>query len=49
MKFNPLKSSEYIYIYLPKESEKFTKVSPNQIIRTILTKEMLDQNNILLI
>ena len=33
---------------MPTESES-TKVSPNWIIRTIMTKEELDQNYILLI
>ena len=33
---------------MPTESKKSTYVSPNQIIRTILTKEGLDQNYILL-
>ena len=39
----------YIYIYICLKSKKSTKVSPNWIIRLILTKERFDQNFISLI
>ena len=51
--FHWLKSNQqqlyiYIYIYICRVRKKSTKVSSNQIIRTILTKEGLDQSYILL-